>query len=87
MNRRDELEAILKNANVDPDAFADWMQHSVTQRFRLELELQLLDEQADTSAAYKATCEEIALASVKSATICDELVNILEWKPQELKVD
>lgn len=87
MNRIDELEAILANANVDPDAFMDWLEHPITKRFKQEVELQLLHELYDTSASYKVTCEEIALASVRSAAICDELSNILEWKPAELKVD
>lgn len=87
MNRIEEIEELLKNANVSPDAFAEWLDHSVTKRMLLEVELQLLDARQDYSAAYGATCESIALASVKNAAICDTLETVLSWKPNELRIE
>lgn len=87
MNRRDELAHILAGANVNPDAFEDWLEHPVTKRFRQEIELMMLDEQADNSPSYQPTCESIALATVRSRTLCESLDDVLKWKPQELKVD
>lgn len=85
MKRIDEIMQILKNANVSPDAYAEWQDHSVTRRLMLEVELQLLDTMNDAQlAAYGTSCEQIALASVKNAITCMELERVLTWIPGEL---
>lgn len=85
MKRIEEIEQILKNSNVSPDAYAEWKDHSVTRRFLLEVEAQLLDTMSDTSlAAFGTSCEQIALHSVKNAVSIMELERVLEWIPREI---
>jgi hypothetical protein len=87
MKRIEEIERLLKNANTSPDAYAEWKDHSVTRRFMLETELQLLLTMEQTqSAAFGASCEQIALFSVKSATSCIELERVINWIPEELSI-
>lgn len=87
MSRATDIELLIKNNSVSPDAYAEWLNHSVTRRILLEVELQLLDARQDYSAAYGLTCESIALASVKNAAMCDALEGFLSWKPHELHID
>lgn len=84
-NRLDDIEILLKNSVIGPDAYQAWRQNPVTQRFMLEVEQDLLITQADTSPALRDTVEKIALACVKNAEHCEVLEEVLEWKPHELE--
>lgn len=85
MKRIEEIEQALKNSNVSPDAYAEWKDNSVTRRFLLEVEAQLLDTMSDASwAAHGTSCEQIALCSVKNAVAILELERVLEWIPREI---
>ncbi len=83
-NRLDDIEILLKNSAISPDAYQSWRENPVTQRFMLEAEQDLLVTQGDTSPALRDTAEKIALACVKNAERCETLMSVLEWKPEEL---
>jgi hypothetical protein len=86
ISRLEEIEDLLKNANVDPDAYALWKDHPVTKRFMLGLELELLSEREDLNLGGN-TCELIAIAAVKRMAKCDALEAALTWKPKELEIE
>lgn len=88
MNKRlAEIENELKNSNITKDAYELWKDNIVTKRFLLEMEKDLLEAQADASAAWRESIEKIALDCVKNAERCDTLDMVLEWKPDELELD
>ena len=79
------LETAIKSLQISPDAYMMWKDNIVTKRFMLEAELELLDRRADVP--HGTTCEDIALAHVKNSSACEQLENVLMWKPQELQTD
>jgi len=83
--RDEDLETARKSLQISPDAYMMWKDNIVTKRFMLEAELQLIDYRADVP--HGTTCEAIALAHVKNSSACEQLENVLMWKPQELQAD
>jgi len=86
-SRENEIVAFLTNSNISLDAYELWKQNDVTKRFFLELELQLLQERADTSSSGRDSIEKIAIDCIKSDIECETLEQVLEWKPHELQGD
>jgi hypothetical protein len=83
--RAEELAIYIKSNQVHPDAYANWKDNPVTQRFMAEAELELLS----LRAAYISgtTCEPIALGYVANSASRETLEDILEWKPNELIIE
>jgi len=82
-----EIEGELKNSNITKDAYELWKENSVTRRFFLEMEQNLIKVQEDTTPAGRDSIEKIALSCVKNAEHCETLEMVLEWKPDELESD
>ncbi len=80
MNKRiDEIDQELKNIVVTSDAFSLWKNNSVTRKFLLEVEKDLLETQAQARAGQ--TIEAIAINELKRSEHCDTLEAVLEWNP------
>jgi len=80
MNKRiNEIEDELKNMAVEPDAYALWKQNQVTRRLMLEIELDLLETQAQT--VMSSTIEQIAINEIKRSEHAETLEAILDWNP------
>ena len=86
--RAEELTLYIKNNQVNPDAYMQWLDHSVTRRFLAEAELELLSLRAAyISGTVGNSCESIALGYAANSASRGTLENILEWKPNELIID
>jgi len=83
--RTEDIETAIKSLQISSDAYMMWKDNIVTKRFMLEAELELLDRRADVP--HGTTCEAIALDHVKNRSACEQLENVLMWKPQELQAD
>lgn len=80
MNKRlDDIEQELKNIVVTSDAFSLWKNNSVTRKFLLEIEKDLLETQAQARTGQ--TIEAIAINEIKRSEHCDTLEAVLEWNP------
>lgn len=87
INRLAQIENEIKNNNVSRDAYEMWKDNSVTKRFLLEIERDLLETRADYSASGRDSIEKIALSCVQNAEHCETLEAVIDWMPDELSSD
>lgn len=81
----DQLEKQLQSMKITQDSYDSWLDNECTQRFMLEVELNLqfaLEEKIPTAEADRVTF----FVAERNASI-GALENILNWKPSELEAD
>lgn len=81
----DQLEKQLQSMKVTQDSYSAWLDNECTQRFMLEIELDLQRSREDRLHA--STIERAGIAAVDRNATIDVLESVLEWKPSELEAD